>query len=145
MLDICDARADANLETVMHTLDSIGATEQPRVLVQNKIDAMEHNADLLIFEKQHPQALAISARTGLQVDQVVEKVRDAMRGGWHELRLDVPVSDGKAAHFLESRATVLDRRYEGDRVLFTVRIGRRQLDQFRASGAKFDILEAEQA
>src|SRR5690606_7624597 len=42
VLDVSHPRARQQLETVMQVLDDIGATDQERVLVLNKIDLLEH-------------------------------------------------------------------------------------------------------
>lgn len=135
VLDVSHPRAAAQLRTVMHVLDEIGASEQPRILVLNKVDALEHQADLIAFQNQYPDAVTISARTGRGVDVLVERVRAAARGDTRELAIEVNAADGKAINFLENRANVLDRQYDHDRVTMTVRIGRRQLDQLRAMGS----------
>lgn len=133
VLDVAHPRAAQQLATVTQVLDEIGASEQPRVLVLNKIDALEHQADLVAFQNQHPDAVPISARTGRGMEQLVERVREAARGDTEELTIDVHIGDGKTINFLENRANVLDRQYDSDRVRMTVRIGKRQLELLRAS------------
>jgi GTP-binding protein HflX len=142
VLDVSHPRAHQQLQTVLDVLDEIGADKQARQLVLNKVDALEHNADLLVFQKQDPHAIAISAKTGRGVDVLVERVRDAMRGSMKTLELAVAMTDGKAIHFLESRTNVIERHWEGDRAIFKVRIGGRQLDQLHAMGSSIRILNA---
>lgn len=134
VLDVSNVRARQELDTVRQVLDEIGATEQKRLLVLNKTDALAHNADLLVFTREFPDAIAISAKTGRGIAELVERVRDAMRGDTRELPITLHVGDGKAIGFLENRATVLDRDYGVDTVTMTVRIGARQLDQLRSMG-----------
>ncbi len=139
VLDVAHPRAPQQLETVMRVLDEIGATVQPRLLVLNKIDALEHNADLLAMRSEHPDAVAISARTGVGMDQLVERVRAALHGTMKRLTLSLPVHDGKTISYLESRAQVLAREYLDTHVRLTVRIGARQLDELAAMGAAVTI------
>ena len=143
VLDVAHPRAEAQLQTVMEVLDEIldradTSTEesqpQPRLLVLNKVDVLDHAADLLVFEKMDPHAVAISAKTGRGLDTLVERVRAAMRGGMEEVTVSLLTHDGKGINFLETRSNVLDRHYEDGRVDMTVRIGKRQLDQLRAMG-----------
>lgn len=134
VLDVADPHCRRQLDTVNRVLDDIGATQQPRVLVLNKIDKVEHNADLLLLQKEHPDALPLSAKTGRHLDTLVEAVRDHLHGGTVTLTLNLAQADGKALTYLENRATVLERDYQGIRVHMTVRIGRRQLDQLQAMG-----------
>lgn len=139
VLDVAHPRAQQQLKTVMEVLDDIGATDQPRVLVLNKIDALDHQADMLVFAQQYPDHVAISARTGRGVADLVERVRKAMRGDTQELAITVNAADGKAINFIENRANVLDRSYTDDQVTMTVRIGNRQLDQLRAMGTTANL------
>ncbi|HEX7008461.1 MAG TPA: GTPase HflX, partial [Phycisphaeraceae bacterium] len=134
VLDVADPRAAQQLQTVQQVLDEIGAAQQPRILVLNKVDKLDHPTDLTAFQQQYPDSVTLSARTGRGVDQLVERVRQAMRGQSRELTIHLDAADGKAIHFLENRGRVLDRRYEDNRVAMRVSIGSRQLDQLRAMG-----------
>lgn len=140
LLDVAHPRCRQQHETVLQVLDEIGANTQPRILVLNKIDKLDNNADLLVLQREHLEAVAISARTGRGLEVLVELVRTAARGGMKELTLSLPLSAGKAINFLENRATVLDRQYHDDLVHLTLRIGQRQLDQFKAMGAQFEVV-----
>ena len=141
VLDVSDPHCRQQLGTVMSVLKDIGADDQPRLLLLNKLDKVEHNADLLVLQREHPDAIPISAVTGRNLDEVVEKVRDHMHGGERELTLTLKQSDGRALTFLENRATVLDRTYNGSTVDLHLRIGNRQLDQLRAMGTRVDLPE----
>jgi GTP-binding protein HflX len=134
VLDVAHPRAHQQLQTVMHVLDDIGAKTQKRLLVLNKIDIVEHNADLLILQQQFPDSVALSAKTGRGVEALIERIRLAAQGQERNVTLTMSLADGKAIHFLENRAQVLDRIYDNDHVAMTVRIGQRQLDQLRAMG-----------
>jgi len=139
VLDAAHPRARQQLETVMQVLDDIGATQQPRVLVLNKIDLLEHNADLLVFQQEHPQAIALSAKTGRGLPELVELVRTHLHAGAQRLQLTIPMKHGKAIQFVENHAQVLDRRYGQDDVALTVDIGARQLSQLRAMGGPLQV------
>jgi len=134
VLDVADPHCQRQLATVHKVLDDIGATKQPRLLLLNKIDKVDHNADLLLLQKQYPEAMAVSAVTGRNIDSLVEAIRDHLHGGVITLTLNLAQADGKAITFLENRSTVLDRDYQGIRVHMEVKIGHRQLDQLQAMG-----------
>ncbi len=134
VLDVAHGRSAPMLETVHRVLDEIGAVEPQRLLVLNQIDRLEHNADLLYYQKQFPGSIAISAKTGRGIEQLVQRVREAARGRQQTMDLTLSMADGKAIHFLENRAEVLDRRYDLDTMTLTVRIGDRQLARLKAMG-----------
>ena len=140
VLDVSHPRALQQLQTVDRVLEDIGAGDRPRLLALNKTDRLEHNADLLAFQHEHPDAIAISARSGAGLDQLANAVRAAERGGEQDLTLHIPLGDGKAIGFLETRATVHARDYDADgSVRMTVRIGNRQLDQLKSMGTRAQI------
>ncbi len=140
VLDVSHPRAEQQLKTVMDVLDDIGATEPKRLLLLNKVDKLTHNADLLVIQKEHPGSIPLSAITQEGLDKVIEAVRNEARGGTLDLNLQLSSADGKAIHFIENRANVLQRNYEGDTVTLSVRIGKRQLDQLYAMGSSAVIV-----
>ena len=135
VLDVSHPRAKQQLRTVMEVLDDIGATEPKRLLLLNKVDLLTHNADLLVMQQDHEGSIPLSAKTQEGLEKVIEAVRREARGGTVDLDLQLSAADGKAIHFLENRATVLERNYEGSHVTLSVRIGKRQLDQLNAMGS----------
>jgi GTP-binding protein HflX len=141
VLDVAHPRARSQFETVRKVLDELGATEQERVLVLNKIDLLENNADLLVFQAENPDCVSISARTGRGMDELVERVRRSMRGRERQLTLAVDMTDGKAVQFIESRSMVDDRQYDDTQVIYKIRIGQRRFDQLRAMGARMRVLD----
>ncbi len=144
VLDVSHPRAQAQLETVFEVLDDIGATNQKRLLVLNKIDQLETNADLLVFQQRFSDAMSISAKTGIGVADLVERIRAASRGEMMELSVSLPLRAGKAIGFLETRAQVTKRQYEDQQAILTVRIGARQLAQLRAMGAGIRVVDGDE-
>ena len=134
VLDVSHPRAHHQLETVTAVLDDIGATNQTRLLVLNKIDLLEHNGPLVVFERLHPGCVVLSAATGSGVDRLTSRIRQARQGDKRQMTLTVSLPAGKAVHFIETRTEVLERCYKDQEVVFTVRIGHRQLDPLRAMG-----------
>jgi GTP-binding protein HflX len=139
VVDAADSNAEMQCETVARTLDEIGASTQPRLIVINKTDALAHPEDLLVWLNRHPESIPISAARGDGLDELVERVLEIMVGGIREVCVRVPLRDGRAVAMLEQRATVLDRNYDGDHVEMRVRIGRRQMDQLLARGSQLTI------
>ncbi len=139
VLDVAEVRCRQQLGTVFDTLQQIGATQQGRLIVLNKVDKVPNNAEMLVLASEFPgKTVAVSARTGRGIDELVERVRQAMRGQMRELTLRLPLAQGKAVHFLETRAEVLDRQYETDAVAYRVRIGQRQIQQLKALGVRLE-------
>lgn len=140
VLDVSDPAVQrSHLDVVERTLDDIGATEQPRLIVLNKIDALPDSRDRLIWLNRLPEAVAISARTGDGFDELTQRVREHFLGDVRDVRIEVPLSDAKTLDFIEKRTEVVSREYRNGSVAMQVRIGRRQVDQLRSRGAAMRI------
>ena len=140
IIDAADPNARRMYETVSEVLDDIGAKDNPRLVVLNKTDKLDNNAEVLMLTREIPGSVPASAVTGVGIDKVVETVREAARGQTRELEMMIPHADGKTLNFLETRAVILERNYENDGVKLRVKLGQRQLDQLQAMGtqAKWD-------
>ena len=139
LVDVSDPQAVQQLEAVNQTLDSIGAVGQPRVLVLNKIDDVSDPRELLVWLNRHPDAVPISAARGDGIEALAEVVDEHLNGGIREVKITAKMSDGKTVTLIEKRSTVLSRRYGDGEVEMTVRIGRRQVDELLAGGARIRI------
>ncbi len=128
-----------------------------RVLLLNKIDRLPDNREVLIWRRRameteglwEREPIALSARDEWSLAALAEedagaghaaaghqRLRDvvlrAASGGIEEVRLIVPMRDGKTMQYVENRAEVLERDYVDGEARLLVRIGRRQLDQLRS-------------
>jgi len=134
--DAADPNARRMLETVCEVLDDIGAKDNPRLIVLNKTDKLENNAEVLMLTSEIPGAIPASAVTGVGIDKIVEYVRDASRGTTRELEMIIPHADGRTLNYLETRAVILERTYENEGVKLRVRLGKRQFAELQAMGTK---------
>jgi len=141
VLDVAHPRARQQLDTVLKVLDDIGAKTQERLLVLNKVDLIDNNADLLVFAQEFPDHVALSAKTGRGVHELVERVRRSARGADRSLTLAIDIADGKAISFIENRAEIIEREYGDKHITYKIHIGQRRFDQLRAMGAKMQVLD----
>jgi GTP-binding protein HflX len=129
VVDVADHTAHEQFEAVLHTLDEIDATSQPRQLVLNKIDCLEHADETLLWLRTHPDAIPVSAHTGEGLDRLAEIVRTHAIGPELELEITLASSDSKAVMFLERRTPVQDRQYGDGTVTMRTTLGARQAQQ----------------
>jgi len=167
VLDVSDPAAELQYNEVCRTLDELfeevarehkraaakgaGSTDAPawkppeRLVLLNKVDRLKNNADVLFWHSKIPKSLPISALPGTPEapsrgqDELAERVRQAVLGEERELTLSLPLRDSRTLNTLETKATILERDYEGDRVTLRVRIGARLLAQLRAGGAPITL------
>jgi GTP-binding protein HflX len=122
LLHVLDASASEAHEEIMtrsvrETLEEIGAGEQPRVLVLNKIDLLdrEQREDLRL---RHPHAVLVSGVTGEGLDELGERIEHELKHTLRRVELLVPYADGGSLAELHELAGELAREdtAEGVRV-----------------------------
>ncbi len=134
--DGADPELEARRQTVEEVLDSLGATEAPRIEVLNKCDLFADTPDRL------PGALRISAATGQNVDGLLEAVEKELDAGAQEVRLLVPFAQYGLVNRLHQMGSVLSQchseegvilkmRMDGQNVNFACREGAKLLDDAR--------------
>ncbi len=159
VLDVSDPSATLQYETVMRTLDDLFEevrkveeendenewVEPTRLLLLNKADLLEDNAELLLWQSKEEESIVVSALPtgeGLMTignAALTERVREAAQGAVRLVDITAPLSDSKSIHTLENRAEVLDREYTGTEVRLRCKVGTRVLAQLRSAGAKLTI------
>lgn len=144
VVDVADRNAPRQLDVVRSVLDEIGAQGQPRLLLLNQVDRLaqtwqrEDGPDNRLQEwlAREPDALPVSAKTGEGMDALNQRVLGLMRGDSRACVLSVPLQDGRTVDFIEKRVPVTERNWTDTHVQLRVEIGRRQLEQLLAGGAR---------
>jgi GTP-binding protein HflX len=138
LLHVVDASNPDALEhvtAVTGVLADLGAGDRRTRLVFNKLDVAEDGALLAVLRDRHPDALWVSAHTGVGLDTLQTAVDLAMRGEQQRVTLSLPAADGRAQYFLERFAEVVDRRFEDGRAIFDVLIAPRALSHLHGMAA----------
>jgi GTP-binding protein HflX len=115
-----ERRAEA-MAAVDEVLEEIGAGDQPRLLVYNKIDLLGEEArrDLLVGDTN---AIAISAVTGEGLEDLRERIEAAFEETLTPVELLVPYSQGDRLSELHGLAGDLEREDRAEGVLVRARI-----------------------
>ncbi|MDP7029097.1 MAG: GTPase HflX [Phycisphaerales bacterium] len=139
VVDVSDPTAKQQFDAVLETLDEIGARDQPRQLVLNKVDRLDRSDSLLSWLAAHPDALPVSAESGEGLDRLAEIVRDHAVGPQRELSLTVATANARAVDFLERRTPVSDRVYGDGVVTLRTSLGARQAQQLLSRGGPVQV------
>lgn len=140
ILHVVDASEDdeqraVTIETVENVLADIGAGEQPRLLVLNKVDRLDA-AEREGLRFRHPEAVQVSAATGDGLELLIEVIERAFAERAQELALVIPYSDGRAITELYRLDAELRREDAADGVHITARIPHERVAHFSKYAAE---------
>ena len=133
VLDVGHPHAEQQFKSVHEVLDEIGvrgagaADGKPEILLLNKIDTEEGEQAYPLWRNLHPNAIAVSARTGQGLDKLNEAVLKAVRGTQVDVTLEADVTNGRLLAYLESHTRIHDRAFTDGKVTLRAVMGRRTL------------------
>jgi GTP-binding protein HflX len=127
VIDVANPSVMSQIESVNAVLEEIGCRNKPTVLVLNKIDAIKDIAPLETLETIHPEAVAISAKSGLGLDELSHKVVACYRGGETTIRVTITAANGKVQSFMRAHSRIVREHYDDGLVTIEAQIGRNQL------------------
>jgi GTPase len=133
VLDVGHPHAQIQYDSVLKVWKEIGAEGKPELLLLNKIDTPEGEAKHPEWRTVYPDAIAISAKTGKGMEQLVEVVERQVRGQMVEAILEIDTADGKVLTYIESHAKVLSRDFTDGHVSLRALIGKRVLADLRGN------------
>jgi GTP-binding protein HflX len=103
VVDVTHVNAAAQASAVLSTLDDIGGSELPMVMVLNKIDVLHGSSP---FDQFPPNAVPISARTGAGIDKLLLVIQEALLESMMKIDITVPYSDGQLIHLVHEHGIV---------------------------------------
>jgi GTP-binding protein HflX len=127
VLDVGHPHAEQQFRSVHQVLEEIGAKGKPELLLLNKIDTDEGEEQAAIWRPTHPDAIAISARTGRGLHELQEAVYNFVRGQQVDVTLEADVTNGRLISFIESHTRVHGREVLDGRLRLKAVMGRNTL------------------
>ncbi len=118
-----------------------GGGSIPTLLVLNKADLLGDEA-LPLLEQRYPDAVRISAATGEGAERLFDAINTQINRGTTLARVTVPAADGRTIAFVEEAGKVIDRDIDGENVIFTVRLLKKDVGRLERS-AEVTILSGE--
>ncbi|MHC4917685.1 MAG: GTPase HflX [Planctomycetota bacterium] len=106
VVDLSSAAWRQEMETVRAVLGDIGASEQPVLVVFNKVDLVHEPADLTRARADLPGSAAVSALKGTGIDDLREIIAGRMLAGAEDIDLFLPAADGRASAFLRRHGRI---------------------------------------
>lgn len=119
------------IEVVQRTLREIGAGDQKRLLVFNKIDKLPPE-QLIELKKEYPEALFVSASRAIGLSDLRRKIETIIEEDYIPFHYQIPVSHYKAVAFLHDVAVITEETYTEDRVDIRGRFTRANQKRFQS-------------
>jgi GTP-binding protein HflX len=127
IIDAANPDVLKQIESVDKVLAEIGCGQAPVLKVLNKVDVVRKIGDVEMLQTLFPDAVCISAKTGLGLGELCAAVSAKYRGGEVLLRVCSSQSNGKVQSFLRAHGTIVIERYLDSSVLIDARLGQNQL------------------
>ncbi len=125
VVDASHPQAEVQIRTVNEVLRQIDVKVEHTLLVLNKADAVADRTLIDILRANHPDAISMSAKTGLGLDRLARYVADKLSNGYIDAEIEAGVGNGRLYAYLNAHAEVHDTQYADSRVTYHCRIPRR--------------------
>lgn len=123
--------ADASSPTVLDQISSVNRVfeelqilDKPTLLVFNKMDAVADCGTLNALLDRYPNAIAVSARTGINLDHLAQAVNDALSREFLDLEIEGHVSAGELLAFVAAHGEVKSKQFTETRLVIHCRLPR---------------------
>ena len=106
VIDVAHPRAQAQSRTVEQTLREIGADHIATITALNKIDLFPDPVGARSAAEAFPNSIAISARDGLGLHSLLERIEVVLNERWVSLVVHIPFSAGELVALFHKRGQV---------------------------------------
>lgn len=131
IVDISNPDALNQIESVNKVLAEIGCGQKPILVILNKVDIVKEISQLEMLQTLYPDAVSISARTGLGLDGLSEVVTAKYKGAQLLIRVESSPSNGRIQSFLRAHGQILNEQYTENSVFIDAKLGRNQFPELK--------------
>jgi GTP-binding protein HflX len=132
VLDASSPSVDVHYETTREVLKEIGVVDQETIIVFNKVDLLSEPYERSRLLRRYPDALFISARTGLGIDELLAEMTKILDRKLTVMYLRLPSAAHQLVAQLHRLAVVQDLRYENDGIYITAAVPSHRRHEFEA-------------
>jgi len=136
VVDASSVDAFEQIKSVESVLRELDCDQKDMLVLLNKSDNI---ADKGVFESVQtvfPDAICISAKTGLNLNQLSAVVAEKVRGDRVRVRITLSHADGKIQSYLHTVGRNLEEQYIDNTVRIETTLGKNQIAQLKRLGAK---------
>jgi GTP-binding protein HflX len=114
VVDLSHPRVDEQMEAVDSVIKELGAYGKQTVTILNKIDLLENQGLVKVYLEKFSGSVAISARTGEGIEELVPALQNALSSWRLRARYRVPLSESALLAEVHRVGHVLELHYEGE-------------------------------
>jgi GTP-binding protein HflX len=122
IVDLSHPRVDEQMDAVDAVIKEIDAFGKQTLIVFNKIDRLKNRELAGIYAKRFPGSVAISARTGEGMGNLVQALENALSSWRLRSRFCIPANESALIAEIHRVGHVLEVRYEGDEALIVAHV-----------------------
>ena len=122
IVDLSHPRADEQMEAVDRVTKELDAYDKQTLIVFNKIDNLTNREVVDSHLKRFPGSVAICARTGEGVNQLVQALEGALSSWRLRSRFRIPANESALIAEIHRVGHVLELRYEGNDALIVAHV-----------------------
>jgi GTP-binding protein HflX len=124
IIDVSHAEAPQQAEATLEVLKELGADQRPTITVLNKIDKDDPDIQrkLLRLRVLYPRTIALSAKTGQGLDELLERMAEELKKRRRVLDLRIPQSDYAVTSEIMRHGNVLSQEFEDNDVLLRAEV-----------------------
>ena len=127
VVDVCHPEAESQIDAVDEVLKELGAFDRPTLMLFNKIDLLEEEGYIQLFQSKYPDSLAISAQDGAGLEGLKGLLAERFSTQDVDMSLALSYQDGKALDYLYKHGKVFDTDYQGESIRVKAKLPQRYL------------------
>ena len=122
VVDVSHPQVDEQIAAVNTVLNELGAGDKATMMVFNKVDQLNGANPLMRLHELYPNSVAISAKTGRNVEELLAEISTQIRPERELVDLKIPHEEAATIARLHKVGQVLERRYLAKTAKFKARI-----------------------
>lgn len=131
VVDVSNDDAEYQAENAKKVLNEIKCGDKQTLILLNKSDAVRSQSRFELMQTIYPDAICVSAKTGLNLDLLKTKIIEIYNGGVLFLRVIASAGDGKIQSYLKSHSNILSQEYFDSTVVMDIKVGKNMLPQIK--------------
>ncbi|MDR2346687.1 MAG: GTPase HflX [Planctomycetaceae bacterium] len=120
--DTTSKHIHTEIDAVYRVLDELDIRKKDTILVLNKIDSLEQKENLYHVIQKYPNAIQVSAKNNLGLDQLAAVVSNTLSKEFIELTVEMSVSNGQLLASLAKDGVILSKQFTNEIILVHCRL-----------------------